>query len=106
MKYALHITAEAEEDISGSFHWYEEQLKGLGERFPDALDDRFNELRLHPAHYSFINEDSRLVYRDVMLRRFPYRVVFRMYGSIVVIVAVYHASLDPDKLRLRIHYNI
>ena len=100
--YSLHIAAEAAEVISLAFEWYEEQLEGLAERFLDALDERFDAIRTHPMHYGYINEDESTTFRDVMLRRFPYRVVFRVHGEIVVVIAVFHASLDPEKLKARL----
>lgn len=100
--HSLQITKEALGDIEEAFDYYEAIQEELGERFRLSLLQRFKDLQLHPQHYGFINEDPDLVFRDIMLRRFPYRIVFRIHQHFVVVVAVFHASLNPAKLLGRI----
>ena len=44
LKYASIYTARAEKDIVDSFTWYEQQQKGLGDRFIDAVKHKINKL--------------------------------------------------------------
>ncbi len=100
--YKVSVTADALADIEQAFEYYESSLAGLGDKFRLALKQRLNDLQQHPQHYGFINEDPGLAFRDVLLRRFPYRVVYRIQKEMVVVIAVYHSSLDPQKLIKRI----
>jgi hypothetical protein len=41
---------EAEQDLIDGFHFYEAQVEGLGEYFPDALSADVEEVHAHGSH--------------------------------------------------------
>lgn len=63
MPYTLIIKEEAKLDLSTSYAYYEEQQEGLGERFLDEEQKRFDNLVAHPEYYTFIDSKQRL--RDI-----------------------------------------
>lgn len=80
-----------------AFEYYEQKLKGLGEKFLNELKKRFNDLEKHPQHYSFIDEDKTKVFRDVLLKSFPFVIVFEINKTEVIVYAVHNVSLNPKK---------
>ena len=91
------IKEEAHRDSVAAFDYYESCQEGLGERFVNALLNRYNDLSEHPQYYSYIVEDSKRVLRDVKLESFPYVVVFEITESKeVVVYAVHNTHKDPS----------
>jgi hypothetical protein len=97
MPYNLVIKEEAHKDAAEAYYYYETKVPGLGERFLNALKQRYFDLSVHPQHYSYINEDPLKILRDVRLPKFPYVVVFEIAGEDVIVYAVYNAWKDPEK---------
>jgi len=71
--------------------WYEQQSVGLGLEFARALDAAIaSAIRTPEAHPQMLDECRR-----VLLRRFPYSVIFRPRDSELLIVAVFHHRREP-----------
>ena len=51
MSYHLRLYPKAVEDYSEAYTWYEDKLKGLGERFINAVRVRLEDKVLNPESY-------------------------------------------------------
>ena len=71
--------------------WYNERRPGLGEEFLREIDEAIERAAAAPQRYPLVSGDVR---RSVA-RRFPYTVFFRVRGSTLVVLAVFHARRDP-----------
>ena len=80
--------------LDEAYYWYEEQLPGLGERLLNEIDDCLNKLSHTPFYYS-TDKDN---YRQLMLRNFPYKIIFEIAENNVIVYALFHTSRDPDKI--------
>lgn len=96
MPYKLIITEAAHQDTFDAYEYYEEKLQGLGEKFLAALLARYKDLSLHPTHYSFIEEDNTNTFRDVLLHKFPFTVVFEIIKKEVIVYAIHHTYKNPE----------
>lgn len=77
---------EAQIEALAAKTWYEQQSAGLGLEFARALDAAIaSAIRTPEAHPQTVAECRR-----VLLRRFPYSVIFRPSDSELLIVAVFH----------------
>lgn len=97
MKYLLVIKDEAHNDVAQAYEYYENIQTGLGERFLNALIEKYNDMAVHPHHYSFIEEDNKQILRDVRLKAFPFLIVFEISTNEVIVYAVHHAHRHPSK---------
>ena len=70
---------------------------GLGEEFLAAVDAKFAHIAAYPASYPFIYRGTRRAH----LRRFPYAVLYRVYGETIVVVACLHGRRDPKRWQER-----
>lgn len=93
MKYDLEIKEEASEEISDAFTWYEDQKEGLGMSFVTMLESYFDAITTKPLHYPVQGK-----YRVAIMRQFPYKVVFEIEESQVIVYAVFHMSRNPKDL--------
>lgn len=100
MSFTVIVKQEAHQDTIDAYNYYEEKQPGLGERFLEALIQRYQELAEHPTYYSCIAEDPLKVLRDVRLEKFPYVVVYEIIDKEVVVYAVHNTYKHPrNKLR-------
>ncbi|MGG9960459.1 hypothetical protein [Ferruginibacter sp. SUN106] len=95
MAYRLVTLQAAAEDAAGAYEHYEKIQAGLGDRFLAEVLDRYNEIRNHPQYYGFI--DGQHIIRDVMLKSFPYQIVYEVEEDTVIIYSVHCSYRHPDK---------
>ena len=95
MTFRLIILKAAAEDALEAYQYYQGLQEGLGDRFLSEVLERYNDISKHPQYYGFINEQH--IIRDVMLKSFPYLVVYEIKDDSVIIYSVHCTYKDPDK---------
>ncbi len=98
MSRPLVFPPEAHDDINDTYRWYERQRSGLGDDFLDALEDVFRRLRTNPEVHPVISHGVR----RALIRRFPYKVFYRVHADRVEILAVHHGRRDPKAWQDRV----
>ena len=100
MSFTVIVKEEAHQDTIEAYNYYEKKATGLGERFLEALHQRYSEISENPTFYSYIDEDPMKILRDVKLKKFPFVVVYEILENEVVIYAVHNTWKHPrNKLR-------
>ncbi len=100
MSFTVIVKEEAQQDIIEAYNYYEEKLAGLGDRFLDALQQRYIELSENPTFYSYIDEDPLKILRIVKLEKFPFVIVYEIVENEVIVFAVHNTYKHPrNKLR-------
>jgi len=94
MAYNLSLQTEAIHEIRNAFDWYEEQKEGLGYEFLEEIEVCYNNLRTYPERYSYINQSS---YRRIKTTRFPYILIYEIWGDDVVVNSVRHIKRKSYK---------
>lgn len=89
---------EAERDLARAYRWYEERDIGLGAEFMRALDSCVHQIQRQPEMYPIAHKNVR----QGVTRRFPYSIFYLVQDETIYIVAVFHASRDPQIWRDRI----
>ncbi|WP_184368906.1 MULTISPECIES: type II toxin-antitoxin system RelE/ParE family toxin [Xanthomonas] len=74
--------------------WYESRAAGLGLEFARALDATVAAAVRSPETFEAVAGS----YRRVLLRRFPFSLVYRVHGDEFLVVAVFHHRRDPSAL--------
>jgi plasmid stabilization system protein ParE len=87
----LVVTSAAERDYSEALCWYSQQSIEAAERFEEEFEGALNAIAAAPER--FPRCDAR--HRYYLMRRFPFQVIFREYGSGLAIIAVAHAKRRP-----------
>jgi toxin ParE1/3/4 len=89
----VRIQPRAKSQMAEAHDWYEARREGLGQEFLDEVARTLQLIgqnpTLHPIHHGRI--------RRVMTRRFPYLVFYLVDDDAAVVVAVLHASRDPQR---------
>jgi plasmid stabilization system protein ParE len=98
MRYSAVITSAAEIDLTGIFEWYENKRIGLGYDFLLQVDSGLRSLEDNPQIYK---EQYKRV-RRYLVRRFPYKIFYRIEGMNIVVLAVVYSGRDPEWIKKRI----
>lgn len=87
------IESEARVELYDAAIWYEERKAGLGEEFLDEFLNVLDYLEDKPLLFSIINND----FRQVVMKKFPFVIVYRIVDSEIRIISVFHTSRNPKK---------
>lgn len=91
--YSVIIDQEAKIDLNDAALWYELRSTGLGDKFLSAFLNVIDYLEVHAHTYAVIEDD----FRQAIMKRYPFVVVYRVIDSEVRIIAVFHTSRNPIK---------
>ena len=91
--YALIIKPNAIDMAKEAYQWYEEQQSGLGDSFMIELDSCYDKLEISPISYTKIKKH----FRHILLKKFPYVVIFEVINNDVIVYSVFHTSRNPRK---------
>lgn len=90
------LPAAREEFLAAASH-YEEVAQGLGRDFITAVERAVARLAAFPEHGS----PYLLGTRRIVLRRFPFSVIYLVEAEVILVVAVAHHSRKPGYWRAR-----
>ncbi len=93
----LRLLQEARDETKEAYDWYDDNRFGLGEEFLHELEIVYERIEEHPRRSRKIEipELEHREFRQQMLRRFPYKVIFEIQESAIVVLAVMHARRRP-----------
>ena len=90
MKWPVIIRPQAEADLQEARQWYEERRPGLGVEMVLAVRRAIVLLRNNPERHPIYYRD----FRRVLLRRFPYKVFYRIETERIIVFRVLHNKQD------------
>lgn len=85
------ICSAAEVDFTESLKWYAEQSIEAANDFDTEFDSAISQIAADPERFPMC--DAR--HRYYLLRRFPFRIIYRITNSEIVVIAVAHGSRSP-----------
>jgi plasmid stabilization system protein ParE len=92
--FKIELLAIAEEELSDSYDWYEEQQPGLGNRFYNEISYYLSLLENNPYQFpvKYIQE-----LRTVAINKFPFLIIYWVdeVNDVVYITSVFHTSRNP-----------
>lgn len=71
---------------------YESELDGLGAEFADVIDDALGQILEVPRAGSPIANGKGLAIRRVLVRRFPYAIIYEDQPDAIRVLAIAHTS--------------
>jgi len=92
------FVSAAGEEFADAAAFYEAQRVGLGEEFLETIRAAVNSLEENPE----IGSPGDSGFRSYLVHRFPYRIIYKIADSEIVIVAVARQRRHPEYWRGRI----
>ncbi|HQR38927.1 MAG TPA: type II toxin-antitoxin system RelE/ParE family toxin [Blastocatellia bacterium] len=96
-EFRLLVTDDAELDIAVVRDRYRAIGVELESAFRSSLDDAILAIRQRPLAFRLVHRSLR----RVILRRFPYFLIFEIFDETVVVVACMHMRRDPKNWHAR-----
>ncbi|MDB5003950.1 MAG: plasmid stabilization system [Mucilaginibacter sp.] len=92
--FKVELLAIAENELSDSYDWYEEQQIGLGNRFYNDVNYYLSLLENNPHQFPIKYIDEL---RSVSIYKFPFVIIYWIDESntAVYVVSVFHTSRNP-----------
>lgn len=94
----VRFAEAARREFNDTVLYYEDQRRGLGAEFADAIQTAIDEVLAFPQAFARIEAEVR----KCAARRFPYAVLYSIEGEEIWIVAVMHQHRDPDYWKERV----
>jgi len=101
VKRPLRLDHEAEQEIEATWRWYEARQPGLGDEFLAAIEEALLRLEGATAAMSVPGVPRGLGARRVLVRKFPYSVVFIDLPTERRVLAIAHGKRKPGYWRKR-----
>ena len=90
----LKLHPLAENDLKIALTYYFDISPRLEKRFLSHIDKQFNNILNSPNLYQYETETSQ----KVVMKKFPYIIIFEQYEDIIMILAIFHTKQNPKKL--------
>ena len=87
------IRPVAKTKFLNSIAWYEQWSSGLGKRFAAAVGRRLDDIAEDPERWPFEEQDVRAA----KVPRWKFVIYYRMVTDIIVVIAIFHTSRDPQE---------
>ena len=97
MRYQLKVSATAYQETEDAYLYYEEQSKGLGERFLKSLENAYFKLLQTPHYFGYIRSDKNI--RDIKIKTFPFVIIFQIVEKSVLVLRVFNTNRNPESLK-------
>ncbi len=88
----LIICSAAETDYTESLVWYAGRSQDAANDFDNEFDQGIDQILSDPRRFPLC--DAR--HRYFLMRRFPFRIIYRIDGEDVIVIAVAHTARSPD----------
>ncbi len=87
----VSIHPEAEAEYEHALGWYHDRSPQAAERFDAAFNEAVESTRSHPTMFPLCDN----IHRFVLLRRYPYSLIYRVDGEAARVIAVAHSKRLP-----------
>lgn len=96
MSKPVRVDAPAKRELTAAAQWYERQREGLGQEFLEAVEDALHRLHDQQDLGGPVPEvDPALDVRRVLLKRFPYSIIYLDKGDEIRVLAIAHGHRAP-----------
>jgi len=89
---AYRLLPPAEEEMIEAAFFYDEASAGLGDDFLDDIQHAIDGVREHPELGVIVSGELR----RVLIRRFPFSVIYAVESEQIVVVAIAHQRRRPQ----------
>jgi toxin ParE1/3/4 len=96
MTRRIRVEEAAQDELREAIDWYEHQARGLGTQLHAEIDACMARLREPPdASTPVPRVHARYGLRRVLVKRFPYSIIFLVRDDVVEVIAFAHSSRNP-----------
>ena len=86
---------QADRELAEATQWYKDRDLRVAVHFVETVERVLQAIQSNPFQYQVIEGD---IHR-VPLRRFPYKIVYQVTNTELIILSCFHSARDPQALR-------
>ncbi len=90
--FPIDLLPDSHRDFDESFDWYGSKSPEVAVRFTNAINEALAEVGREPERFARIDER----HRERLVKKFPFRIFYRITNNRVVVVAIAHAKRNPS----------
>lgn len=98
MHYTLEFTEDFDEDLSQITWWYSLQREGLEKEFLQSFQQTILTIQQNP----FICQIEYRQVRRSVLKRFPYKIYYKIYDTRVRLYGIFHSKRGSGIIKKRL----
>lgn len=98
----VRVHPDVERELQQAFHCYEDRRAGPGAEFLTALFETVSRLARNPDASPLLGKRTR----RVLLRKFPYFLLYVVLEDEVIVTAAFHLSRSPDRWSDRVREHV
>jgi plasmid stabilization system protein ParE len=87
------LSIQAEHELEEAFNYYDLISTKIGDKFLNQINECIESILLNPESYKLEFD----VYRQAIVKKFPFVIVYTKINSIIFISAIFHTSKNPAK---------
>ena len=84
---------QAENELEDALYFYDLVSTKIGDNFLIQINTCIESILLNPETYKLEFD----VYRQAVVKKFPFVIIYTKIDSIILISAIFHTSKNPDK---------
>lgn len=94
----VRLLPEAEKELMEAAKWYSQQAVGLDYEFIRCIDEAAARIGRAPLMFPVVHRGRR----RIIVKRFPYSIIFEVKEDGVLIYAIFHFSRNQKRWKRRI----
>jgi len=95
--FRVSFTRAARSELIEAQSWYEGERPGLGRALRTEIDTTVARMAANPFQFPPVHRNVR----RALVRRFPYMLFFVVENDLLLVIACFHASRDPQRWQER-----
>ena len=93
----VRLLPEAENELLEATQWYKQQSIGLDFEFIRCIDESMIRICRSPRMFPVVHQGKR----RILVKRFPYSIIFDLLEDEILIYAIFHFSRKPKRWKQR-----
>jgi plasmid stabilization system protein ParE len=98
-RYRVRILPSAYNDLSEARNWYRQHNPDLPKRFLTQVNLSIDRIRQSPYAYAIRYKQVHIANVNI----FPYAIHYLITEETIVVIAIHHSAMSPDKWYERLH---
>lgn len=94
----IRILSCAEQELADAVDYYNKQCPGLGFEFAAEVKSTLSRIAAFPNAWPLFSRRTR----RSLVHRFPYGVLYQVRTEEILVTAIMHIKLDPEKWQKRV----
>ncbi len=90
--FSIELSNEAENDLDKSYEFYFKDSPKVADKFFRQINLSLERIRKNPQSFPIAHKEIR----KLVLKKFPFVIYYRIFDTVIQIIAIFHTSRNPE----------